>query len=121
MCLECVKSGPYCRFLFATKASTVSTKSVSTTGSLQRSRSDIDVNAAASAKSKVSAASGAAPFSSAAALPPGSYASLGNQTSHRSPCSAVPDASAQTYLCSKLPKTILEEILTVVGLIVKYK
>ncbi|XP_023478487.2 CLIP-associating protein 1 isoform X8 [Equus caballus] len=60
----------------ASRASTVSTKSVSTTGSLQRSRSDIDVNAAASAKSKVSAASGAAPFSSAAALPPGSYASL---------------------------------------------
>ncbi|XP_008577513.1 PREDICTED: CLIP-associating protein 1 isoform X11 [Galeopterus variegatus] len=58
------------------RASTVSTKSVSTTGSLQRSRSDIDVNAAASAKSKVSSSSGAAPFSSAAALPPGSYASL---------------------------------------------
>nr|XP_020818819.1 CLIP-associating protein 1 isoform X9 [Phascolarctos cinereus] len=57
------------------RASTVSTKSVSTTGSLQRSRSDIDVNAAASAKSKVSAA-GSTPFSSAAALPPGSYASL---------------------------------------------
>ncbi|XP_032268197.1 CLIP-associating protein 1 isoform X14 [Phoca vitulina] len=58
------------------RASTVSTKSVSTTGSLQRSRSDIDVNAAASAKSKVSSAAGATPFSSAAALPPGSYASL---------------------------------------------
>ncbi|XP_059022586.1 CLIP-associating protein 1 isoform X1 [Mustela lutreola] len=58
------------------RATTVSTKSVSTTGSLQRSRSDIDVNAAASAKSKVSSASGATPFSSAAALPPGSYASL---------------------------------------------
>nr|XP_055171759.1 CLIP-associating protein 1 isoform X2 [Nyctereutes procyonoides] len=58
------------------RASTVSTKSVSTTGSLQRSRSDIDVNAAASAKSKVSSASGTTPFSSAAALPPGSYASL---------------------------------------------
>ncbi|XP_058520309.1 CLIP-associating protein 1 isoform X12 [Ochotona princeps] len=58
------------------RASTVSTKSVSTTGSLQRSRSDIDVNAAASAKSKVSSSSGATPFSSAAALPPGSYASL---------------------------------------------
>uniref|UniRef100_A0A2K6MSV0 CLIP-associating protein 1 n=1 Tax=Rhinopithecus bieti TaxID=61621 RepID=A0A2K6MSV0_RHIBE len=57
------------------RASTVSTKSVSTTGSLQRSRSDIDVNAAASAKSKVSSA-GTTPFSSAAALPPGSYASL---------------------------------------------
>ncbi|XP_032967508.1 CLIP-associating protein 1 isoform X21 [Rhinolophus ferrumequinum] len=58
------------------RASTVSTKSAPTTGSLQRSRSDIDVNAAANAKSKVSSASGATPFSSAAALPPGSYASL---------------------------------------------
>ncbi|XP_066201772.1 CLIP-associating protein 1 isoform X1 [Saccopteryx leptura] len=60
----------------ASRASTVSSKSVLTTGSLQRSRSDIDVNAAASAKCKASAASGATPFSSAAALPPGSYASL---------------------------------------------
>nr|XP_015843883.1 CLIP-associating protein 1 isoform X12 [Peromyscus maniculatus bairdii] len=58
------------------RGSTVSTKSVSTTGSLQRSRSDIDVNAAASAKSKVSSSSGSTAFSSAAALPPGSYASL---------------------------------------------
>ncbi|XP_054113693.1 CLIP-associating protein 1 isoform X42 [Callithrix jacchus] len=62
------------------RGSTVSTKSVSTTGSLQRSRSDIDVNAAASAKSKVSSSSGTAPFSSAAALPPGSYASLDGTT-----------------------------------------
>ncbi|XP_060267204.1 CLIP-associating protein 1 isoform X24 [Ovis aries] len=58
------------------RASTVSTKSASTAGSLQRSRSDIDVNAAASAKSKISSAASTAPFSSAAALPPGSYASL---------------------------------------------
>uniref|UniRef100_A0A8C4KH92 Cytoplasmic linker associated protein 1 n=1 Tax=Dromaius novaehollandiae TaxID=8790 RepID=A0A8C4KH92_DRONO len=62
--------------------STVSTKSVSTPGSLQRSRSDVDVNAAASAKSKVT--SGAStPFSSAAALPPGSYASLGRIRTRR--------------------------------------
>ncbi|XP_006895191.1 PREDICTED: CLIP-associating protein 1 isoform X1 [Elephantulus edwardii] len=65
------------------RACTVSTKSVSTTGSLQRSRSDIDVNAAASAKSKVSATSGTTPFSSAAALPPGSYASLGRIRTRR--------------------------------------
>ncbi|XP_055966428.1 CLIP-associating protein 1 isoform X8 [Sorex fumeus] len=58
------------------RGSTVSTKSAATTGSLQRSRSDIDVNAAASAKSKVSSVPGSTPFSSAAALPPGSYASL---------------------------------------------
>lgn len=65
------------------RASTVSTKSASTSGSLQRSRSDIDVNAAANAKSKVSSASGATPFSSAAALPPGSYASLGRIRTRR--------------------------------------
>uniref|UniRef100_A0A8C6JPH6 Uncharacterized protein n=1 Tax=Melopsittacus undulatus TaxID=13146 RepID=A0A8C6JPH6_MELUD len=62
------------------KASTVSTKSVSTPGSLQRSRSDVDVNAAASAKSKVTSSGSSTPFSSAAALPPGSYASLGKST-----------------------------------------
>ncbi|XP_072114784.1 CLIP-associating protein 1a isoform X3 [Mobula birostris] len=61
------------------RASTVSGKSVSTTGALQRSRSDIDVNAAANAKSRLTATPSNAPghFSSAAALPPGSYASLG--------------------------------------------
>ncbi|XP_077176634.1 CLIP-associating protein 1 isoform X25 [Paroedura picta] len=63
------------------RASTVSAKSVSTSGSLQRSRSDIDVNAAANAKSKVSSSGPDAPFSSAAALPPGSYASLDGTTS----------------------------------------
>nr|AAI58065.1 Clasp1 protein [Mus musculus] len=67
----------------ASRGSTVSTKSVSTTGSLQRSRSDIDVNAAASAKSKVSSSSGSPAFSSAAALPPGSYASLGRIRTRR--------------------------------------
>ncbi|KAM6129941.1 CLIP-associating protein 1 isoform 2-T2 [Pterocles gutturalis] len=65
------------------RASTVSTKSVSTPGSLQRSRSDVDVNAAASAKSKVTSAGASAPFSSAAALPPGSYASLGRIRTRR--------------------------------------
>ncbi|XP_040980127.1 CLIP-associating protein 1 isoform X12 [Aquila chrysaetos chrysaetos] len=62
------------------RASTVSTKSVSTPGSLQRSRSDVDVNAAASAKSKVTSSGASTPFSSAAALPPGSYASLDGTT-----------------------------------------
>nr|XP_032619583.1 CLIP-associating protein 1 isoform X36 [Chelonoidis abingdonii] len=65
------------------RASTVSTKSVSTAGSLQRSRSDIDVNAAASAKSKVTSSGASTPFSSAAALPPGSYASLGRIRTRR--------------------------------------
>ncbi|XP_039186040.1 CLIP-associating protein 1 isoform X14 [Crotalus tigris] len=58
-----------------------SVKSASTSGSLQRSRSDIDVNAAASAKSKVISSGSDSPFSSAAALPPGSYASLDGTTS----------------------------------------
>ncbi|XP_044293999.1 CLIP-associating protein 1 isoform X6 [Varanus komodoensis] len=65
------------------RASTVSAKSVSASGSLQRSRSDIDVNAAASAKSKVTSSGSDAPFSSAAALPPGSYASLGRIRTRR--------------------------------------
>uniref|UniRef100_A0A674EJS1 Cytoplasmic linker associated protein 1a n=1 Tax=Salmo trutta TaxID=8032 RepID=A0A674EJS1_SALTR len=50
-------------------------------GSLQRSRSDIDVNAAASAKSCLVTVPSASPFSSAAALPPGSYASLAGSRS----------------------------------------
>lgn len=54
-----------------------------TPGSLQRSRSDIDVNAASSAKSRLSTVPASSPFSSAAALPPGSYASLGNCQSSR--------------------------------------
>ncbi|XP_078084053.1 CLIP-associating protein 1a isoform X4 [Mustelus asterias] len=64
------------------RASTVSAKSVSNTGALQRSRSDIDVNAAANAKSRLTATPSNTPghFSSAAALPPGSYASLGVST-----------------------------------------
>nr|XP_020447624.1 CLIP-associating protein 1-B-like isoform X12 [Monopterus albus] len=53
----------------------------SSPGSLQRSRSDVDVNAAATATARtrmpaVSSAVPSSPFSSASALPPGSYASL---------------------------------------------
>lgn len=55
----------------------------STPGSLQRSRSDIDVNAASSAKSRLSTVPASSPFSSAAALPPGSYASLGTEPEPR--------------------------------------
>lgn len=52
--------------------------------SLQRSRSDVDVNAAATATARtrmpaVPSVSAALPFSSASALPPGSYASLGER------------------------------------------
>uniref|UniRef100_A0A672ZTC0 Cytoplasmic linker associated protein 1a n=1 Tax=Sphaeramia orbicularis TaxID=375764 RepID=A0A672ZTC0_9TELE len=60
-----------------TRSKLVSTRVPTTSGSLQRSRSDIDVNAAASAKSRLSTVPASSPFSSAAALPPGSYASLG--------------------------------------------
>ncbi|NXU58656.1 CLAP2 protein, partial [Turnix velox] len=58
-----------------------SSKSVPSPGTLQRSRSDIDVNAAAGAKARHAAgqAAGAGRLS-AAGLPPGSYASLANTT-----------------------------------------
>ncbi|XP_041925892.1 CLIP-associating protein 1a isoform X32 [Alosa sapidissima] len=59
-----------------TRSKVVSSRAPATPGSLQRSRSDVDVNAAASAKSRMSTVPSATPFSSAAALPPGSYASL---------------------------------------------
>uniref|UniRef100_A0A672ZVX1 Cytoplasmic linker associated protein 1a n=1 Tax=Sphaeramia orbicularis TaxID=375764 RepID=A0A672ZVX1_9TELE len=64
-----------------TRSKLVSTRVPTTSGSLQRSRSDIDVNAAASAKSRLSTVPASSPFSSAAALPPGSYASLGHSQS----------------------------------------
>ncbi|XP_019747577.1 CLIP-associating protein 1a isoform X15 [Hippocampus comes] len=54
----------------------VSTRMPITSGSLQRSRSDVDVNAASTAKSRVPPVPASSAFSSAAALPPGSYASL---------------------------------------------
>uniref|UniRef100_A0A672YUJ1 Cytoplasmic linker associated protein 1a n=1 Tax=Sphaeramia orbicularis TaxID=375764 RepID=A0A672YUJ1_9TELE len=62
--------------------------STSSSGSLHRSRSDVDVNAAATATARtrmpaVPAAMQAPPFSSASALPPGSYASLGRVRTRR--------------------------------------
>ncbi|KAL7865845.1 hypothetical protein SRHO_G00110920 [Serrasalmus rhombeus] len=73
-----------------TRSKVVSSRVPSTLGSLQRSRSDIDVNAAASAKSRMSTMPSPSPFSSAAALPPGSYASLGRvRTRRQSSGSAV--------------------------------
>uniref|UniRef100_A0A673W4E8 Cytoplasmic linker associated protein 1 n=1 Tax=Salmo trutta TaxID=8032 RepID=A0A673W4E8_SALTR len=59
---------------------TASSRGPSTPGSLQRSRSDVDVNAAATASAKTRMTpvpASPAPFSAASALPPGSYASLG--------------------------------------------
>jgi len=55
-----------------------SSKSVPSPGTLQRSRSDIDVNAAAGAKARhASGQTAGGGRLSAAGLPPGSYASLG--------------------------------------------
>uniref|UniRef100_A0A674NS76 Cytoplasmic linker associated protein 1a n=1 Tax=Takifugu rubripes TaxID=31033 RepID=A0A674NS76_TAKRU len=61
----------------------VSSRVPSTPGSLQRSQSDIDVNAASNAKSRLSTVPASSPFSRAAALPPGSYASLGRVRTRR--------------------------------------
>ncbi|XP_056611236.1 CLIP-associating protein 1a isoform X4 [Triplophysa dalaica] len=59
-----------------TRSKVIGSRVSTTPGALQRSRSDVDVNAAASVKSRMSSATSPSPFSSAAALPPGSYASL---------------------------------------------
>uniref|UniRef100_A0A672MNJ5 CLIP-associating protein 1-like n=1 Tax=Sinocyclocheilus grahami TaxID=75366 RepID=A0A672MNJ5_SINGR len=67
----------------ATRSKVISSRVSSTPGALQRSRSDIDVNAASSAKSRMSTATSPSPLSSAAALPPGSYASLGRVRTRR--------------------------------------
>ncbi|XP_036808283.1 CLIP-associating protein 1-B isoform X13 [Oncorhynchus mykiss] len=64
-----------------TRTKVASSRGPSTPGSLQRSRSDVDVNAAATACAKTRMTpvpSSPAPFSAASALPPGSYASLDN-------------------------------------------
>uniref|UniRef100_A0A8C1VMW9 Cytoplasmic linker associated protein 1a n=1 Tax=Cyprinus carpio TaxID=7962 RepID=A0A8C1VMW9_CYPCA len=80
-----------------TRSKVISSRVSSTPGALQRSRSDIDVNAASSAKSRMSTATSPSPFSSAAALPPGSYASLGRvRTRRQSSGSAVSANSTVT-------------------------
>uniref|UniRef100_A0A673JJ13 CLIP-associating protein 1-like n=1 Tax=Sinocyclocheilus rhinocerous TaxID=307959 RepID=A0A673JJ13_9TELE len=80
-----------------TRSKVIGSRVSSTPGALQRSRSDIDVNAASSAKSRMSSATSPSPFSSAAALPPGSYASLGRvRTRRQSSRSAVSTNSTVT-------------------------
>ncbi|XP_067265726.1 CLIP-associating protein 1a isoform X17 [Chanodichthys erythropterus] len=80
-----------------TRSKVIGSRVSSTPGALQRSRSDIDVNAASSAKSRMSTATSPSPFSSAAALPPGSYASLGRvRTRRQSSGSAVSTSSTVT-------------------------
>ncbi|KAF3695178.1 CLIP-associating protein 1 Cytoplasmic linker-associated protein 1 [Channa argus] len=76
-----------------TRSKLLSTRVPTTPGSLQRSRSDIDVNAASSAKSRLSTVPASSPFSSAAALPPGSYASLGRIRTRRQSSGSVGGAS----------------------------
>ncbi|XP_070969600.1 CLIP-associating protein 1-B-like isoform X15 [Oncorhynchus clarkii lewisi] len=69
-----------------TRTKAASSRGPSTPGSLQRSRSDVDVNAAATACAKTRMTpvpSSPAPFSAASALPPGSYASLGRVRTRR--------------------------------------
>ncbi|XP_076857867.1 CLIP-associating protein 1a isoform X6 [Brachyhypopomus gauderio] len=80
-----------------TRSKVVSSRAPSTPGSLQRSRSDVDVNAAASAKSRMGAVPSPSSFGSASALPPGSYASLGRvRTRRQSSGSAVGGAATVT-------------------------
>ncbi|XP_009319221.1 PREDICTED: CLIP-associating protein 2 isoform X2 [Pygoscelis adeliae] len=75
-----------------------SSKSVPSPGALQRSRSDIDVNAAAGAKARHAAGQTAgAGRLSAAGLPPGSYASL-EDTSDKMDGTASEDGRVRTKL-----------------------
>ncbi|XP_052649627.1 CLIP-associating protein 2 isoform X25 [Harpia harpyja] len=75
-----------------------SSKSVPSLGTLQRSRSDIDVNAAAGAKARHAAGQTAgAGRLSAAGLPPGSYASL-EDTSDKMDGTASEDGRVRTKL-----------------------
>ncbi|XP_035988476.1 CLIP-associating protein 1a isoform X23 [Fundulus heteroclitus] len=76
-----------------TRSKLVGSRVSTTPGSLQRSRSDIDVNAASSAKSRLSTVPASSPFSAAAALPPGSYASLGRVRTRRQSSGSVGGAS----------------------------
>nr|XP_060637715.1 CLIP-associating protein 2 isoform X38 [Anolis sagrei ordinatus] len=75
-----------------------STKTVPSPGTLQRSRSDIDVNAAAGAKARhaIGQPGGAGRFA-AAGLPPGSYASL-EDTSDKMDGTASEDGRVRTKL-----------------------
>ncbi|XP_042350451.1 CLIP-associating protein 1a isoform X7 [Plectropomus leopardus] len=84
-----------------TRSKLVSTRVPTTPGSLQRSRSDIDVNAASNAKSRLSTVPASSPFSSAAALPPGSYASLGRVRTRRQSSGSVGGASTSSVVDSR--------------------
>uniref|UniRef100_A0A7N8XLZ1 Cytoplasmic linker associated protein 1 n=1 Tax=Mastacembelus armatus TaxID=205130 RepID=A0A7N8XLZ1_9TELE len=94
----------------------------SSPGSLQRSRSDVDVNAAATAtaRTRMPAVSSAvrsptSPFSSASALPPGSYASLeglAHICTHTSQDDNTPGSYSLPLILSLLPPTLHPLCLT---------
>ncbi|XP_074514659.1 CLIP-associating protein 1a isoform X46 [Sebastes fasciatus] len=84
-----------------TRSKLVSTRVSPSSGSLQRSRSDIDVNAASSAKSRLSTVPASLPFSSAAALPPGSYASLGRVRTRRQSSGSVAGGASTSVVDSR--------------------
>ncbi|XP_037645146.1 CLIP-associating protein 1a isoform X40 [Sebastes umbrosus] len=84
-----------------TRSKLVSTRVSPSSGSLQRSRSDIDVNAASSAKSRLSTVPASSPFSSAAALPPGSYASLGRVRTRRQSSGSVAGGASTSVVDSR--------------------
>ncbi|CAK6980701.1 CLIP-associating protein 1-B-like isoform X4, partial [Scomber scombrus] len=70
----------------SSSSSSAAAAASSSPSSLQRSRSDVDVNAAATATTRTrmpAVPSAASAFSSASALPPGSYASLGRVRTRR--------------------------------------
>ncbi|XP_029314345.1 CLIP-associating protein 1a isoform X24 [Cottoperca gobio] len=77
-----------------TRSKLVGSRVSTSSGSLQRSRSDIDVNAASNAKSRLSTVPASSPFGSAAALPPGSYASLGRVRTRRQSSGSAGGASS---------------------------
>ncbi|XP_028322051.1 CLIP-associating protein 1-A-like isoform X3 [Gouania willdenowi] len=72
-----------------THSSAAAAAAASSPGSLQRSCSDVDVNATAPAHTRTSLP----PFSSASALPPGSYASLGRVRTRRTSSNNAPSSS----------------------------
>ncbi|CAL8383767.1 unnamed protein product, partial [Arctogadus glacialis] len=85
-----------------TRSKLVSTRAPSTPSSLQRSRSDVDVNAASTAKSRLSTTpSSSSPFNSAAALPPGSYASLGRVRTRRQSSGSTGGSSSTVLVDSR--------------------
>uniref|UniRef100_A0A8C9TUY2 Cytoplasmic linker associated protein 1 n=1 Tax=Scleropages formosus TaxID=113540 RepID=A0A8C9TUY2_SCLFO len=90
------RSSTWSRIVMAGRTKIVGARVSSTPGSLQRSRSDIDVNAAANAKSRMTMVpSSGTPFSSASTLPPGSYASLGKSMPPASPTTCLSPSAHQ--------------------------